>query len=89
MAKGTPPPSRLKRLLRALQRECCPVTVADAHPTRLGWIGSVEGRRVKALVVDRFGQCGTIQEVYGAYGLDSAAILRAAQAGSPGAPLPV
>ena len=89
MAGGTAPPSQVERLLRALSRDCCLVTVADAHPASLGWLGSVEGHRVKALGVDRFGQSGSIQEVYDAYGLDSAAILRAAQAGSPGAPLPV
>ncbi|MFM2149156.1 MAG: hypothetical protein RLZZ187_1462 [Pseudomonadota bacterium] len=89
MAGEATPPSQVERLLRALPRDCCLVTVADAHPASLGWLGSVEGHRVKALGVDRFGQSGSIQEVYDAYGLDSAAILRAAQAGSPGAPLPV
>ena len=89
MAGGTPPPSQVERLLRALPRECCLVMVADAHPANLGWLGSVEGHRVKALGVDHCGQSDSIQEVYGVYGLDSAAILRAAQAGSPGAPLPV
>jgi pyruvate dehydrogenase E1 component len=89
MGGVTPPHSQVERLLRALPRECRLVTVADTHPTSLGWLGSVEGHWVRALGLDRLGQSGSIPEVYGAYGLDSAAILRAAQAGSPGAPLPV
>ncbi|MBR0671646.1 transketolase [Neoroseomonas soli] len=89
MAGSAPAPSPVERLLRPLPRHCCLVTVADAHPAGLGWLGSVEGHRVKALGVDAFGQSGSIAELYGTYGLDAAAILRAAQAGSPGAPLPV
>ena len=61
MAGGTPPPSQVERLLRALPRECCLVMVADAHPANLGWLGSVEGHRVKALGVDHCGQSGSIQ----------------------------
>jgi pyruvate dehydrogenase E1 component len=61
MADAMPPPSQAERLLRSLPRECCLVTVADAHPASLGWLGSVEGHRVKALGVDRFCQSGSIQ----------------------------
>ena len=89
MAGEATAPSHVERLLRPLPRHCCLVTVTDAHPASLGWLGSVEGHRVKALGVDAFGQSGSIAELYGTYGLDTAAILRAAQAGAPGAPLPV
>ncbi|MBR0682806.1 transketolase [Roseomonas eburnea] len=89
MAGDATAPSHVERLLRPLPRHCCLVTVTDAHPAGLGWLGSVEGHRVKALGVDAFGQSGSIAELYDTYGLDTAAILRAAQVGAPGAPLPV
>jgi pyruvate dehydrogenase E1 component len=84
MAGEDATPSHAQTLLRRLPRHCCLVTVVDAHPAGLGWLGAVEGHRVKALGVDAFGQSGSIAEVYGAYGIDTDAILRAAQAGSPG-----
>ena len=84
MAGEDPAPSQVERLLGALPRHCCLVTVTDAHPSALAWMGGVEGHRTKALGVDRFGQSGSIAELYDTYGLDTAAILRAAQAGSPG-----
>ncbi len=89
MAGEDPRPAHVEALLRSLPRHCCLVTVTDAHPAALGWLGSVEGHRTKALGVDRFGQSGTIAELYGVHGLDTAAILRAAQAGSPGPRLAV
>ena len=57
------------------------LTVVDAHPAGLSWLGSVHGHRVRPLGVEAFGQSGSIAEVYGAYGLDTQAILRAALAG--------
>jgi pyruvate dehydrogenase E1 component len=82
---GLPPrPSHVERLLAGLPRHCCIVTVIDAHPATLGWIGGVAGHRVKALGVDRFGQTGTVADLYRTYGIDTAAILRAAEIGSPG-----
>jgi pyruvate dehydrogenase E1 component len=84
-----PAPSQAERLLRPLPRHCCLVTVTDAHPAGLGWLGAVEGHKVKALGVDAFGQSGSIAELYGTYGLDTAAILRTVQAGSAGPLLPV
>jgi pyruvate dehydrogenase E1 component len=84
-----PAPSQAERLLRPLPRHCCLVTVTDAHPAGLGWLGAVEGHKVKALGVDAFGQSGSIAELYSTYGLDTAAILRTVQAGSAGPLLPV
>ena len=45
----------------------------------VSWIGSVHGHRVRALGVQNFGQSGSIQELYGHYGLDAEAILAAAE----------
>ena len=78
-------PSHVEAILAQLPRHCCIVTVVDAHPATLGWVGSVHGHRVKPLGVDRFGQTGTIADLYRYYGIDSEAIVRAAEIGSPGA----
>jgi pyruvate dehydrogenase E1 component len=77
--------SHIEQILAPLPRHCCIVTVVDAHPATLSWVGSVHGHRVKPLGVDRFGQTGTIADLYRYYGIDSEAILRAAEVGSPGA----
>ena len=52
-------------------------TVADAAPTALSWLGGVIGQRVAPLGVDRFGQTGSLAELYGAYRLDGAAVTEA------------
>ena len=43
-------------------------------PSALSWLGSVRGMRVSSLGVDRFGQTGTLPDLYGAYRLDADAI---------------
>ncbi len=79
--------SPIERLLAAVPGDCALVTVADAHPATLGWLGAVAGHRVRALGVDSFGQTGTIADLYRHYGIDAEAILRAAQAIAPGRPI--
>jgi len=71
--------AHIETLLSALPRDAGIITVCDAHPETLSWIGSVHGHRVRALGVQRFGQSGSIQELYGHYGLDAEAILAAAE----------
>ena len=79
--------SHIGRLLSAVPRHCGIVTVLDGHPATLGWLGSVQGHRTRALGVTRFGQTGTIAELYRAAGIDTQAIVAAAQAVAPGRPL--
>jgi pyruvate dehydrogenase E1 component len=79
--------SHIERLLGALPSHCGLVTVCDAHPATLAWLGSVAGHRVRSLGVEHFGQTGTIQDVYAHHGIDAPAIARAAQAIAPGRPL--
>jgi pyruvate dehydrogenase E1 component len=79
--------SHVERLLAPLSRDCGIVTVVDGHPATLAWLGSVHGHRLKALGVEKFGQTGSIQDLYRYYGLDSEAIMRAAESVSPGRPL--
>jgi len=79
--------SHVERLLEPLPRHCGLVTVLDGHPATLGWLGSVQGHRVRALGVEHFGQTGTIADLYRHHGIDSAAIVAAAQSIAPGRPL--
>ncbi|ESX04553.1 transketolase [Mesorhizobium sp. LSJC268A00] len=76
--------SHIERLLTPLSRDCGIVTVIDGHPATLAWLGGVHGHRVKALGVEQFGQTGTIADLYRHHGLDTNAIVHAAQAVSAG-----
>ena len=75
----------MEALLAELPRDAAIVTVTDAYPEALSWLGGVCGHRVRALGVEHFGQSGSIPELYGHYGLDVNAILAAAEsiAGRP------
>ncbi|MBA4790954.1 MAG: transketolase [Rhizobiales bacterium] len=79
--------SHVERLLAPLPRHCGLVTVLDGHPATLGWLGSVLGHRTRALGVEHFGQTGTLQDLYRHHGIDTAAIVSAAQAIAPGRPV--
>jgi pyruvate dehydrogenase E1 component len=71
--------AHVEALLSELPRDAAIVTVADAYPEALSWLGGVLGHRVRALGVEHFGQSGSISELYGHYGLDVNAILAAAE----------
>jgi len=79
--------SHIEKLLAPLARDCGIVTVIDGHPAALGWLGSVRGNRVEALGVERFGQTGTIDDLYRHNGIDANAIIDAAEALTSGAPV--
>ena len=57
--------------------QCKAYTVADAAPASLSWLGGVLGQRVAPLGVDRFGQTGSLSELYAAYRLDGTSITQA------------
>jgi pyruvate dehydrogenase E1 component len=59
----------LARLLPAAERRSPIVTVHDAASHSLAWLGSVFGQRVVPVGVDRFGQSGTIADLYDEFGL--------------------
>ncbi len=79
--------SHIERLLAAVPRHCGIVTVLDGHPATLSWLGSVYGHPTRALGVTRFGQTGSIDDLYRAAGIDARSIAAAAQAASPGKPI--
>ena len=81
------PMSHVERLLADVPAGCALVTVLDGHPATLGWLGSVAGHRTRALGVTRFGQTGSVAELYRHFGIDAAGIVCAAQALAPGRPI--
>ena len=72
--------SHIERLIQPLSRDCGLVTVIDGHPAALAWLGAVNGHKVKSLGVEHFGQTGTVGDLYRHFGMDTNAILHAAQA---------
>ena len=71
---GEREPSHVEQLLSRLAPEAGLVTLCDAAPASLSWLGGVLGQRVAPLGVERFGQTGNLAELYAAYRLDGAAI---------------
>ncbi len=72
--------SHAERLLRPLARDAVIVTVIDAAPATLSWLGAVSGHRVAPLGVDHFGQSADLTDLYRVHGLDAASMVRAATA---------
>jgi pyruvate dehydrogenase E1 component len=70
-------PSHVEQLLSALSPGAGLVTIADAAPASLSWLGGVLGQRVAPLGVDKFGQTGSLADLYAAYRLDGDAITEA------------
>jgi pyruvate dehydrogenase E1 component len=75
---GERKPGHIEQLLSRLAPGAGLVTIADAAPASLSWLGGVLGHRVAPLGVDRFGQTGTLPDLYAAYRLDPSAITEAA-----------
>jgi pyruvate dehydrogenase E1 component len=61
-------PGHLTNLIRPSERSAPIVTVHDASPHSMAWLGSVFGQRVTPVGVDRFGESGTIKDLYEAMG---------------------
>jgi pyruvate dehydrogenase E1 component len=79
--------SHIERLLAEVPGNCGIVTVLDGHPATLAWLGAVYGHRVRSLGVEHFGQTGTVADLYRHYGIDTNAIVAAAQQVAPGSPM--
>jgi pyruvate dehydrogenase E1 component len=75
--QGERKPSHVEQLLSALPPHAGLVTIADAAPASLSWLGGVLGQRVAPLGVEKFGQTGSLADLYAAYRLDGAAITEA------------
>ncbi|WP_343345739.1 transketolase [Sphingomicrobium sp. XHP0239] len=72
--QGRHEPSHIARLLEPLSRRAGLVTLCDAAPASLSWLGGVAGHRVAPLGVEQFGQTGSLADLYARYRLDQAAI---------------
>jgi pyruvate dehydrogenase E1 component len=75
---GKREPSHVEQLLSRLAPGAGLVTLCDAAPASLSWLGGVLGQRVAPLGVERFGQTGSLPDLYAEYRLDGAAITEAA-----------
>ena len=69
--------SHVEQLLSRLSPGAGLVTLADASPASLSWLGGVLGQRVAPLGIEKFGQTGSLADLYAAYRLDSGAITEA------------
>lgn len=65
-------------LIRPDERQAPIITVHDAAPHALAWLGSVYGAPTSALGVDRFGQSGARNDLYRYFGIDTESIIDAA-----------
>jgi len=70
--------SHAETLLGQLAPDAGLVTVVDASPATLSWLGGVLGQRVSSLGLDSFGQVGDLPDLYRHYRLDVDAIVEAA-----------
>jgi pyruvate dehydrogenase E1 component len=68
----------LEELVEADEEDVPVVSVIDGHSHALAFIGSALGVPQMALGVDSFGQSGARADLYRHYGIDAAAIVRAA-----------
>ena len=75
--QGGREPSHAETLLSRLRPGAGLVTLCDAAPASLSWLGGVLGQRVAPLGVEKFGQTGSLPDLYAAYRLDGAAITEA------------
>jgi pyruvate dehydrogenase E1 component len=75
--QGERKPSHVEQLLSRLPRGAGLVTMTDAAPASLSWLGGVLGQRVAPLGVEKFGQTGNLADLYAAYRLDGDAITEA------------
>ncbi len=74
------PTALLDELVHATEQAAPVVTVVDAHPHSLAWIGSALGTRVWPLGVTKFGQSGSLRDIYREFHIDSKGIAAACRA---------
>lgn len=77
-ARVTRAVSHLHRLVPAAERRRPIISVHDAAPNTLAWLGSALGTRQLTLGVDRFGESGTIEELHRAVGISADDVTNAA-----------
>jgi len=73
--------AHLRGMSRAFDRVAPIVTVADASPHGLAWLGSALGTVQVPLGVEGFGQSGSREDLYRVHEIDTASIVNAALLG--------
>jgi pyruvate dehydrogenase E1 component len=71
-------PSHVEQLLAPLSSKAGLVTLLDGAPASLSWLGGVLGHQVSPLGIERFGQTGSLGDLYREYRLDVNAVVEAA-----------
>ena len=66
--------SHIEDLLKIIPKDTKIVTVIDGHPMTLSWIGSVFGHKIIPLGVDKFGQTGSLNQLFSEFAIDSESI---------------
>ncbi|MDG1883378.1 MAG: transketolase, partial [Alphaproteobacteria bacterium] len=66
--------SHIEDLLNTIPKDTKIVTVIDGHPMTLSWIGSVFGHKIIPLGVDKFGQTGSLNQLFSEFAIDSESI---------------
>jgi pyruvate dehydrogenase E1 component len=64
----------IEDLLKIIPKDTKIVTVIDGHPMTLSWIGSVFGHKIIPLGVDKFGQTGSLNQLFSEFAIDSESI---------------
>src|SRR5579875_64762 len=77
--RGQPRESWLEQLVAPEERKAPIVTVHDAHPHTLAFIGGALSSRIITLGVTDFGQSGGLSDLYRAYEIDPQTIVEAAK----------
>ena len=76
--RGTPGACHLARLFEGTPWRAGLITLADAHPATLSWMGAALGRETAPLGVQGFGQSANLPDLYRQHGLDADAVVSAA-----------
>lgn len=76
--QGAPGDCHLGRLFAGLPASAGLVTLCDAHPASLSWMGAALGRDIAPLGVEGFGQSANLPDLYRTLRLDADAVLDAA-----------
>ena len=77
LVSGKPTAQFLEDIIPTEERSAPVVTVADAHPHSLAWLGGALGTSTIPLGVTDFGQSGGRTELYEEYGIDVESIIAA------------
>ena len=77
LVSGKPTTQFLEDIIPTEERSAPVVTVADAHPHSLAWLGGALGTSTIPLGVTDFGQSGGRTELYEEYGIDVESIIAA------------